>query len=126
MISSTKIRNALNNGDIELANEFLGYKFHFQGKISRGKGLGRKIGFPTANISLDHENKIIAGIAQGIANYFSIDAFIIRLFFIALIFINGFGFGLYLLIWISSKYAKTIKQKMDMSASVLHPPLFPA
>ena len=63
----------------------------------------------------DHENKIIAGIAQGIANYFSIDAFIIRLFFIALIFINGFGFGLYLLIWISSKYAKTIKQKMDMS-----------
>ena len=63
----------------------------------------------------DHENKIIAGIAQGIANYFSIDAFIIRLFFIALIFVNGFGFGLYLLIWISSKYAKTIKQKMDMS-----------
>jgi len=63
----------------------------------------------------DHENKIIAGIAQGIANYFSIDAFIIRLFFIALIFVNGIGFGLYLLIWISSKYAKTIKQKMDMS-----------
>ena len=63
----------------------------------------------------DHENKIIAGIAQGIANYFSIDAFIIRLFFIALIFVNGLGFGLYLLIWISSKYAKTIKQKMDMS-----------
>ena len=63
----------------------------------------------------DHENKIIAGIAQGIANYFSIDAFIIRLFFIALIFVNGFGFCLYLLIWISSKYAKTIKQKMDMS-----------
>ena len=63
----------------------------------------------------DHEDKIIAGIAQGIANYFSIDAFIIRLFFIALIFVNGLGFGLYLLIWISSKYAKTIKQKMDMS-----------
>ena len=59
VISSTKIRNALNNGDVELANEFLGYKFHFQGKILRGKGLGRKIGFPTANISLDHENKII-------------------------------------------------------------------
>ena len=59
VISSTKIRNALNNGNVELANEFLGYKFHFQGKISRGKGLGRKIGFPTANISLDHENKII-------------------------------------------------------------------
>ena len=64
----------------------------------------------------DHDNRVIAGIAQGIANYFSInDPFIIRLFFIALIFLNGFGFVLYLIIWISSNYAKTIKQKMDMS-----------
>ena len=64
----------------------------------------------------DHDDRVIAGIAQGIANYFSInDPFIIRLFFIALIFLNGFGFVLYLIIWISSNYAKTIKQKMDMS-----------
>ena len=63
----------------------------------------------------DHENKIIAGIAQGMANYFSIDVFIIRLFFLALIFVDGLGFGIYFLIWISSKYAKTIKQKLDMS-----------
>ena len=55
-ISSTKIRNALNIGNVELANEFLGYKFHFQGKNFKEK-VGRKIGFPTANISLDHENK---------------------------------------------------------------------
>jgi len=64
----------------------------------------------------DHDNRVIAGIAQGIANYFSInDPFIIRLFFLALIFLNGFGLMLYLIIWISSNYAKTIKQKMDMS-----------
>jgi len=64
----------------------------------------------------DHDNRVIAGIAQGIANYFSInDPFIIRLFFLALIFLNGFGLVLYLIIWISSNYAKTIKQKMDMS-----------
>ena len=64
----------------------------------------------------DHDDRVIAGIAQGIANYFSInDPFIIRLFFLALIFLNGFGLMLYLIIWISSNYAKTIKQKMDMS-----------
>ena len=68
----------------------------------------------------DHDNRVIAGIAQGIANYFSINSFIIRLFFIALIFVNGVGFILYLIIWISSKYAKTIKQKMEMSGVTLN------
>ena len=68
----------------------------------------------------DHDNRVIAGIAQGIANYFSINSFIIRLFFIALIFVNGVGFVLYLIIWISSKYAKTIKQKMEMSGVTLN------
>ncbi len=64
----------------------------------------------------DYDNRVIAGIAQGIANYFSInDPFIIRLFFLSLIFLNGFGLALYLIIWISSNYAKTLKQKMDMS-----------
>ena len=58
-ISSTKIRNALYEGDITLANNLLGYIFSFSGKVVEGNKLGRTIGFPTANIQLDNEEKII-------------------------------------------------------------------
>lgn len=58
-ISSTKIRNAINNGDIELANQFLGYSFSFTGKVVKGKQLGRTIGFPTANINVENSSKIL-------------------------------------------------------------------
>jgi len=61
IVSSTKIRNALQVGDIELANHLLGYKFSFQGKVVQGKGIGRTIGFPTANIKVENKNKIIPG-----------------------------------------------------------------
>ena len=61
VVSSTKIRNALCAGDIDLANNLLGYKFFFQGKINQGKGIGRTIGFPTANIEVENKNKIIPG-----------------------------------------------------------------
>ncbi len=58
-ISSTKIRNALYEGNISLANNLLGYTFSFSGKVVEGNKLGRTIGFPTANIQLDSEEKII-------------------------------------------------------------------
>ncbi len=58
-ISSTKIRNALYEGDISLTNNLLGYIFSFYGKVVEGNKLGRTIGFPTANILLDNEEKII-------------------------------------------------------------------
>ncbi|MEC4115648.1 bifunctional riboflavin kinase/FAD synthetase [Myroides phaeus] len=58
-ISSTKIRQALLDGDIALANEFLGYDFYFSGMVVHGKKLGRKLGFPTANISIDEDYKMI-------------------------------------------------------------------
>lgn len=58
-VSSTKIRNALNNGNIELANHYLGYSFKFFGTIIKGNGVGKNIGFPTANISLGNQNKLI-------------------------------------------------------------------
>ena len=58
-ISSTQIRKAIESGNIELANQFLGYSFFISGKVSEGKKLGRTIGFPTANISISDADKII-------------------------------------------------------------------
>ena len=58
-VSSTKIRNALNDGDILTANTYLGYNFYITGKVVKGKGLGRKIGFPTANLEIAEDYKLI-------------------------------------------------------------------
>jgi len=58
-VSSTKIRNALNEGDIKTANLFLGYHFMLNGWVIKGKGLGKTIGFPTANIKIEEDYKLI-------------------------------------------------------------------
>lgn len=58
-VSSTKIRNALLNGDVSLANTYLGEPFEICGKVVKGDSLGRKIGFPTANLEVDSELKLI-------------------------------------------------------------------
>ena len=58
-ISSSQIRFALLNGDIEQSNRLLTYPYSIQGKVVEGFKMGRKIGFPTANIVLDNKNKII-------------------------------------------------------------------
>jgi riboflavin kinase / FMN adenylyltransferase len=58
-ISSTRIRQALLNGNIGEANEFLGYPYFLQGEIVEGKKLGRTIGYPTANIRLNDEEKLV-------------------------------------------------------------------
>lgn len=58
-ISSTKIRNAILEGNIRLANQYLGYPYIFTGKVVKGKQLGRTIGFPTANIIVENTQKII-------------------------------------------------------------------
>lgn len=60
-VSSTKIRNALKEGDIEVANAFLGESFELNAKVVRGKGIGKTIGFPTANLDPESEVKIIPG-----------------------------------------------------------------
>ncbi len=52
-ISSTKIRQALSEGNIEEANAMLGYEYPLSGKVIHGKKIGRTIGFPTANIGFD-------------------------------------------------------------------------
>lgn len=58
-ISSTKIRQALINGDINTANNYLGYKYFLTGIIEKGRKIGRKINFPTANIHVDEKHKLI-------------------------------------------------------------------
>jgi riboflavin kinase/FMN adenylyltransferase len=58
-ISSTKIRTALLEGNMALANEFLGYDYFISGTILKGKQLGRTIGFPTANLQIDEKFKLI-------------------------------------------------------------------
>jgi riboflavin kinase/FMN adenylyltransferase len=58
-ISSTKIRTALNDGDITLANKFLGYAYSLSGEVVKGQQLGRTIGYPTANIMIKEDYKLI-------------------------------------------------------------------
>ena len=58
-VSSTKIRKALTEGKMDLANEYLGYDYFLSGKIVKGKQLGRTIGFPTANIEIEEDYKLI-------------------------------------------------------------------
>jgi riboflavin kinase/FMN adenylyltransferase len=58
-ISSTKIRNALSEGKMTLANEYLGYDYFLTGTVSKGKQLGRTIGFPTANLTIKENEKLI-------------------------------------------------------------------
>ena len=58
-VSSTKIRKAIENGNIALANEYLGYRFPLKGTVIEGKQLGNTIGFPTANLAIEDKLKII-------------------------------------------------------------------
>ena len=61
VISSTKIRDALLDGDIETATGYLGYPYFFSGKVIEGNKLGRTIGYPTANIKINEASKLIPG-----------------------------------------------------------------
>ncbi len=57
-VSSTKIRRALQEGDVETANKYLAHPFQLSGTVIHGDKLGRKIGFPTANVRVDDETKL--------------------------------------------------------------------
>lgn len=59
VISSTRIREALLNNDIDTANHFLGYPYFFEGLVVEGNKIGRTIGFPTANMHISSEEKLI-------------------------------------------------------------------
>ena len=59
IISSTKIRHSLSEGNITDANEALGYSYFFEGKVVEGNKLGRTLGYPTANIEITDNSKLI-------------------------------------------------------------------
>jgi len=58
-VSSTRIREAIAHADIETANQLLGYSFFFEGLVIEGNKLGKNIGYPTANLKIENEEKII-------------------------------------------------------------------
>ena len=60
-ISSTNIREAILHNDIETANKLLGYEFFFEGEVVHGNKMGRELGFPTANLKIENEEKITPG-----------------------------------------------------------------
>jgi riboflavin kinase / FMN adenylyltransferase len=58
-ISSTRIRKALEMGQLNVANELLGYPYFFEGQVVEGNKMGRTIGYPTANIKIDNAQKLV-------------------------------------------------------------------
>lgn len=58
-VSSTKIRQALASGHIETANQLLGYPYFFKGYVIEGNKLGRKLGYPTANLQMQDPDKLV-------------------------------------------------------------------
>jgi riboflavin kinase/FMN adenylyltransferase len=60
-ISSTNIREAILHDDIETANKLLGYDFFFSGEVVHGDKMGKKLGYPTANLKVTDDEKIIPG-----------------------------------------------------------------
>ncbi|WP_196885791.1 bifunctional riboflavin kinase/FAD synthetase [Aureivirga sp. CE67] len=58
-VSSTKIRKALEDGDIKRANDYLGYSFMLHGKVVKGEQIGTTIGYPTANIEISEDYKLV-------------------------------------------------------------------
>jgi len=61
IVSSTRIREALLQSDITTANNYLGYDYFFEGTVIEGNKLGRTIGYPTANIKIEEDEKLIPG-----------------------------------------------------------------
>ena len=58
-VSSTKIRHAINNGNIKYANSLLGHTYKLKGIVMKGRQNGKKIGFPTANVKIKEKEKIL-------------------------------------------------------------------
>lgn len=74
IVSSTKIREAMTVGDVVTANECLGYDFFVTGLVVKGNQLGRKLGFPTANVKIADEHKLVPKYGIYIAEVSKINA----------------------------------------------------
>jgi riboflavin kinase / FMN adenylyltransferase len=69
-ISSTAVRNALADGDIQHANNLLGRYYSFSGEVVHGDKRGRTLGFPTANIKLDDDDKLLPALGIYVVEFF--------------------------------------------------------
>jgi len=61
-VSSTLVRNALKNGELDDACQFLGRPYSISGKVVHGAKLGRQLGYPTANVHMRHERPALTGV----------------------------------------------------------------
>ena len=68
-VSSTRIREELNKGNVDEANELLGYTYFFSGTVVTGDQIGRTIGYPTANVKMENDEKLLP--AKGIYAVFA-------------------------------------------------------
>ena len=76
-VSSTKIRHSLQQGDVSYANKLLGYQYAYFGKVVDGAKIGRELGYPTANVNVDREYRLIE--SPGVyATYIEIDKIIYK------------------------------------------------
>lgn len=76
-VSSTKIRHSLQQGDVSYANKLLGYHYAYFGKVVDGAKIGRELGYPTANVYVDREYRLIE--SPGVyATYIEIDKIIYK------------------------------------------------
>lgn len=76
-VSSTKIRHSLQRGDVCYANRLLGYQYAYFGKVVDGAKIGRELGYPTANVNVDREYRLIE--SPGVyATYIEIDKIIYK------------------------------------------------
>ena len=69
-VSSTKIRAALNEGRLSDANKMLGRDYSFSGTVVAGDKRGRQLGFPTANVKLDNEDKLLPALGIYVVEFF--------------------------------------------------------
>ncbi len=72
-VSSTKIRNAITEGEMRKAEQYLGEPFELHGRIVHGKSMGKQIGYPTANIDIETDIKLIPSTGVYAVNVFVSD-----------------------------------------------------
>ncbi len=70
IVSSTKIRNALSDGNLKIANAYLNRNYEFSGIVIEGDKRGRELGFPTANIKPDNEHKLLPALGIYLVDFY--------------------------------------------------------
>lgn len=106
---------AITRSDVENVKKEMGSVHDFDGMTSYEKEVEQKPSKKsTKRFYRDPEDKILGGVASGIANYFGLDALLIRLLFVFVVLIGGSGILVYIVLWLIMPEAKTASQKLEM------------